>query len=102
MAIITYPEPPGKRGRLDPSFSARRRQDATMKLERATAPFITVDAIALPGAGGAADVAEASRTAAELRGGAARTAMLSGPILSTLLNLALPTMAVLLAQTAVN
>jgi putative MATE family efflux protein len=73
-----------------------------MKLERATAPFTPLDPNAIAGDGGAAATAEISRKAAELRSGNARAAMLSGPILSTLLRLALPTMVVLLAQTAVN
>ena len=73
-----------------------------MKLERATAPFTALDPDAVPGDGGEAAAAETSREIAEPRGGNAREAMLSGPILSTLLRLALPTMVVLLAQTAVN
>jgi putative MATE family efflux protein len=73
-----------------------------MKLERATAPFTPLDPNAIAGDGDAAALAETSRKAVELRSGNAREAMLSGPILSTLLKLALPTMVVLLAQTAVN
>jgi hypothetical protein len=70
-----------------------------MKLERATAPFTSVDPDAMPGS--AAVAAEPSRKPADKRAGA-REAMLSGPILPTLLRLALPTMVVLLARTAVN
>jgi putative MATE family efflux protein len=80
-----------------------------MKLERANAPFATTAAQELPRE--AESVAfptpdpplaiNRSETAAR-RGGQARVAMLTGPIVSTLMKLALPTMAVLIAQTAVN
>jgi putative MATE family efflux protein len=80
-----------------------------MKLERAAAPFTNIGPDVMPGDAGAAvqtvsDPAfpETRKEAAELRSGRAREAMLTGPILSTLLRLALPTMVVLLAQTAVN
>jgi putative MATE family efflux protein len=81
----------------------------TMKLERATAPFATIDAEALAGDGDAAvlplpdaAVAKGRNEAAAQRSGQARAAMLTGPILPTLTRLALPTMAVLIAQTGVN
>ena len=70
-----------------------------MKLQQATAPF-----------GGDIDDGPRSEPAiappraqtAQQRSDTARTAILSGPILATLLRLAAPTVVVLLAQTAVN
>jgi putative MATE family efflux protein len=80
-----------------------------MKLERVAAPFANVDAGVVPGtADGSVRTLPVSamprsgdETAAR-RSSQARTAMLTGRILPTLMKLALPTMAVLIAQTAVN
>ncbi len=55
-----------------------------------------------PGDSRAPVKARPAAKAAPARNDATRAAILSGPILPTLIKLALPTMVVLLAQTAVN
>jgi putative MATE family efflux protein len=70
-----------------------------------TAAAATPDELELDVAPGAAEVPVApapSIQPVQSRKDAARAAILSGPILPTLLKLALPTMVVLIAQTAVN
>src|SRR6201996_4338232 len=67
-----------------------------MESKAAVATF-TLDA-----ASGEEDAAVHVRPKRETRNGASRAAILAGPVLPTLLRLALPTMVVLLAQTAVN
>jgi len=77
-----------------------------MKPQRATAPLISLgsDITAGDTAAAAATPAmtETPKPTAEQRGSQTRAALLSGAILPALLRLALPTMVVLLAQTAVN
>jgi putative MATE family efflux protein len=80
----------------------RLSQEAQMELQAAAA---TPSGLTLDAASGAGDAtvkahpeAEPAKTGNEAR----RAAILTGPILPTLLNLALPTMVVLVAQTAVN
>ncbi|MEO6841854.1 MAG: MATE family efflux transporter [Bradyrhizobium sp.] len=73
-----------------------------MELQAATA---TPRSLTLDAASGAGDTTAQSRPEvkpAKPRNDGTRAAILSGPILATLLKLALPTMVVLLAQTAVN
>jgi putative MATE family efflux protein len=73
-----------------------------MDLQAATA---TPSGLTLDAAAGAGDTIAQFRPEAKpasSRNEGTRTAILSGPILATLLKLALPTMVVLLAQTAVN
>src|ERR1700761_6469085 len=67
-----------------------------MESKAAVATF-TLDA-----ASGEEDAAVHVRPKRETRNGASRAAILAGPVLPTLLRLALPTMTVLIAQTAVN
>jgi MATE family, multidrug efflux pump len=64
-----------------------------LALQETTRPTTEPDPKVASGKGG---------PAGEKRGDATRAALLSGPILPTLLKLALPTMVVLVAQTAVN
>ena len=76
-----------------------------MKLEQPAAPFTRIDPGAVAGDSTAPTDAPAAATREQIatrRSGQAREAILGGPILATLLKLALPTMVVLLAQTAVN
>jgi putative MATE family efflux protein len=80
-----------------------------MKPQQATAPFMNVDAAVAAGDGAAtlrtlpdSVIAKARGDTAARRSGEARAAMLTGAIIPSLMRLALPTMAVLLAQTAVN
>ncbi len=70
-----------------------------MKLQQATVPFSggNIGDISLEPA-----IASIRAEAAKQRGDTTRTAILTGPILATLLRLAAPTVVVLLAQTAVN
>jgi putative MATE family efflux protein len=71
-----------------------------MALQRAIKPLDERDA---PAPSGNVGVAAAAREARPLpRSEATRATLLTGPILPTLLRLALPTMVVLVAQTAVN
>jgi putative MATE family efflux protein len=73
-----------------------------MELQAATA---TPSGLTLDAASGADDTTGQSRPEvkpAQARNDGTRAAILGGPILATLLKLALPTMVVLLAQTAVN
>ena len=73
-----------------------------MELQAATA---TPSGLTLDAASGAGDTAAQARPEAKPakpRNDGTRAAILSGPILATLVKLALPTMVVLLAQTAVN
>lgn len=82
-----------------------------MKRETVTAPFTETDlgdgSALVSGKPAATALSDSAIPAtrertAELRNDRTRAAILTGPVLSTLLRLALPTMAVLLAQTAVN
>jgi putative MATE family efflux protein len=80
-----------------------------MKLEQPTAPFTEIEPGALAGDADTAARAVSDSAAAETpersaarRSGRVRETMLTGPIIATLFKLALPTMVVLLAQTAVN
>jgi putative MATE family efflux protein len=74
-----------------------------MAAQKATATALTDIEFEAPPAAIAAPPAEAAaRGSADSRGESARTALLTAPILPTLLKLALPTMTVLVAQTAVN
>ena len=73
-----------------------------MELQAATA---TPSGVTLDAASGPGDTTAQARPEvkpAQARNEGTRAAILSGPILATLLKLALPTMVVLLAQTAVN
>src|ERR1700744_358566 len=76
-----------------------------MAIEEA-ATFEDMESEATPVVSAARPAAEAARAAAEARrrsiGEARRTALLSAPIVPTLFRLALPTVTVLVAQTAVN
>ena len=79
------------------------------KLERATVPFAAVDPDTIPSGGPATLQEFAAPAIPQTRAPTAmphrdrtRVAILTGAILPTLLGLALPTMVVLLAQTAVN
>src|SRR5258708_35901476 len=80
-----------------------------MQLKEATAPLTGLELQAASDDIGAsvqtrsdAAMAQQGKARTQLRDDQARAALLTGPILSTLLRLALPTMVVLLAQTAVN
>ena len=77
-----------------------------MKLQQATASAFDRESTMTSEDTGAAvhatAITQKPNSATEPRGGHARVAMLTGAILPTLLRLALPTMLVLLAQTAVN
>jgi putative MATE family efflux protein len=119
--------PPGQALLL--AVTAFQRQDTAMTREQATArltdgdigdgsirpvpsrsaAMALADADAMPGgsdttvqARSGAAIQQTRRERAQLRSDEARAAILTGPILPTLLRLALPTMVVLLAQTAVN
>ena len=79
------------------------------KLERATVPFAAVDPDTIPGGGPATLQEFAAPAIPQTRAPTAmphrdrtRAAILNGAILPTLMKLALPTMAVLVAQTAVK
>ena len=81
---------------------AFRDWDMNMQLEQAAALPLGGDIdVATTGAPTRPDPAVV-QSRAPSRNEAARAALLTGPILATLLKLALPTMTVLLAQTAVN
>ena len=81
---------------------AFRDWDVNMELEQATALPLGGDIeVAATGVRTRPPPAVAQPRAPS-RNEAARAALLTGPILATLLKLALPTMTVLLAQTAVN
>ena len=74
-----------------------------MAAQKATATALTEIEFEAPPAAIASRPAEAAaREDTDSRGQSARTALLTAPILPTLLKLALPTMTVLVAQTAVN
>src|SRR3984885_4246869 len=74
-----------------------------MAAQKATATALTEIEFEAPPAAIASRPAEAAaREDTDSRGESARTALLTAPILPTLLKLALPTMTVLAAQTAVN
>jgi putative MATE family efflux protein len=73
-----------------------------MELQAATATPSGVTLDAASGPGDPTAQARAEVKPAQARNEGTRAAILSGPILATLLKLALPTMVVLLAQTAVN
>ena len=73
-----------------------------MELQAATATSSGVTLDAASGPGDTTAQARAEVKPAQARNEGTRAAILSGPILATLLKLALPTMVVLLAQTAVN
>ena len=74
-----------------------------MAAEGATATTLGEIEVEEPPAAMAARPAPANtRSGADSKGKSARTALLTAPILATLLKLALPTMTVLVAQTAVN
>ena len=74
-----------------------------MAAQKATATALTEIEFEVPPAAIASRPAEAAaREDTDSRGQSARTALLTAPILPTLLKLALPTMTVLVAQTAVN
>src|SRR3984885_8205410 len=74
-----------------------------MAAQKATATALTeVEFEAPPAATAARPAPAAARGSTDDRGQSARAALLTGPILPTLLKLALPTMTVLVAQTAVN
>jgi putative MATE family efflux protein len=73
-----------------------------MASQKATAKALSdIELEASPAATAAGPTAAAVRVGAD-KGALARTALLTAPILPTLLKLALPTMTVLVAQTAVN
>ena len=72
-----------------------------MELQAATATPSGLNLDAASGAGDTAAQARPEAKPAKPRDDGTRAAILSGPILTTLLKLALPTMVVLLAQTAV-
>jgi hypothetical protein len=69
-----------------------------MALEEATAPLTVLDRDDAP----AAPAPRAAPAARRNKGEETRAALLTAPILPTLLKLALPTVTVLVAQTAVN
>src|SRR6185437_15380768 len=72
-------------------------KDTTMALQAATASkALDTKAVSAP------DPSRSAPAAARARADETRAALLAAPILPTLLRLALPTMAVLVAQTAVN
>jgi putative MATE family efflux protein len=74
-----------------------------MAAQKATATALTEIEFEAPPAAIASRPAEAAaREDTDSRGQSARTALLTAPVLPTLLKLALPTMTVLVAQTAVN
>jgi putative MATE family efflux protein len=74
-----------------------------MAAQKATATALTeIEFEAPPAATAARPAPAAARGSADDRGQSARAALLTAPILPTLLKLALPTMTVLVAQTAVN
>jgi putative MATE family efflux protein len=77
-------------------------RNTIMRLKEATAPLTGIELQAASDDVGAAVQTRSGPAMAQLRDDAARATLLAGPILPTLLRLALPTMVVLLAQTAVS